>query len=115
MPRRQIRTWNGEPFKIWFLRIVTQECKRPLRYRAQPGESFTRSGVEIGLAVLSPDERIICVLADVLGVNEDDIAEIMRASIHTIRTTRSRARRQIRDVLQINGAASREHACLAKG
>lgn len=103
---RQIGQWNGEPFKNWMLRLVIQQCKRT-RAGKHTGNAPAQSPVEMGLAILSPEERMICVLADVLGLHEDEVAQITNAAVQTIRAIRSRARQQIRDVLQINSAAVR--------
>lgn len=104
---RQIRHWNGDAFKIWLLRIVISECKRAASGRKRARDVFAPSPIEIGLAILSPEERVICVLADVLGLNEGDVAQITNAAVSTIRATRSRARRQIRDVLEISARPDR--------
>lgn len=102
---RQIKRWNGEAFKIWLLRTVIQQCKdAATRHRHTPSTA-AQSPVELGLATLPPDERAMCVLSDVLGFADDEIAQITGTTLSTVRATRSHARRQLRDVLQIHGAA----------
>lgn len=110
---RQIKHWNGDAFKVWLLRTLVQQCKRAAGVRLQTRAAFGQSPVEMGLAMLSTDERIVCVLADVLGLNEDEIEGITSTPLSALRATRSRARRQIRDMLLIHGAAAREPAMLA--
>ncbi len=110
---RQIRRWKGETFRVWLLRLVMQEC-RQLRPRTHTAHSFASLPIEIGLAALNWDERIICILADVLGLDDNDISEITNASVNSVRAARSRARRQIRDVLQIHSAAVRDPVLLAQ-
>lgn len=66
------------------------------------------------MAILNWDERATCVLADVMGLHEDEIARIRNVSIDSIRATKSRARRQLRDVLQLQRAAPRQTAVLTE-
>ncbi len=106
---QQIRRWQGQSFKIWLLKILAQQCRRAARGGSPGRASNAQSPVEIGLAVLTPDERIICVLGDVLGLSADDIATITNVPLSAVRAARNRARRQIRDVLQIQRLAAQEH------
>lgn len=99
---RRIRTWNGDEFKLWLLGIVTQECKRAERL---PRGTFSgaQSPIQMGLQVLPIEERVVCVLGDVIGLGEEEIARLTQVPVETLRTVRGRARRQMRDVLQLNG------------
>jgi DNA-directed RNA polymerase specialized sigma24 family protein len=105
----RIRHLSGEEFRIWVLRIVVSECSHAFRRspngRAQGTLTATFLPIEMGLAALNWNERVICVLADVLSLQDEDIVRITKGSLGSIRATRGRARRQIRDVLKITGAA----------
>lgn len=102
---RQIKHWKGEAFRISLLRTVIEQCKHAARFRNRAKSAPAESLVELGLATLAPNERVMCVLADVLGLADGEIAQITNAPLSTVRAQRSHARRQIRDVLQIHGAA----------
>lgn len=110
---RTIRHWKGEELKVWLLRIAVQRCKqgeRHIRFRAPQTGEHTHTPIEMGLAVLAPDERIICVLADMLELNDHAISYITNADVASIRSKRSRARLQIRHVLQFAATAQMETA-----
>jgi RNA polymerase sigma-70 factor (ECF subfamily) len=98
---RSIRQWKGQKLKLWLLGIVVEKCKRTMQFHSPKRGAISSSPVEMGLASLAPDDRLVCVLGDVMGLTDDDIAQIARMSNDVIRTRRSRARLQIRDVLQI--------------
>ncbi len=104
---RHIRRWKGEPFRVWLLRLVLRECKR-MRIRTHAANVLAPTPLEIGLAILNWDERVICVLADVLGLTDDEISDITDAPENHIRAKRSRARKQIRDVLQLQRTMPQE-------
>jgi len=106
---RQIRNWNGDEFKIWLLRIVTRECRRADKFPRASG-SGSQSPIELGLQVLSMEERVVCVLGDVIGLDEQDITRVASVSVENLRAARGRARRQIRDVLQLNGMVATNQA-----
>ena len=110
---QHIRNWRGETFRVWLLRLLIQQCKQ-FRVRTHAAHSFASLPLEIGLAALNWDERVICVLADVLSLDDNDISEITNASVNSVRAARSRARRQIRDVLQIHSAAVRDPVLAAQ-
>lgn len=98
---RTIKQWKGQELKLWLLRIVVEQCKRVARFRGAHENGYAHSPLEMGLAVLAPDERVICVLSDMLGLNDGEIAQITGANLNEIRGKRSRARLQIRNVLQL--------------
>jgi RNA polymerase sigma-70 factor (ECF subfamily) len=98
---KSIRQWKGEELRLWLLRIVVDKCKRGVHFHAPKVSAFAPSPTEMGLASLAPDDRLICVLGDVMGMNDDEISQIAKMPKEIIRTRRSRARSQIRDVLQI--------------
>lgn len=100
----QIRRWNGDAFRIWILRMALQQCQRAPHRQIQ-NSLAQHAPLEMGMASLSFQERVICVLGDVLGVSEHEIARITNLSINVVRATRRRARLQLRAVLQINGLA----------
>lgn len=108
---RTIKHWKGEKPQVWLLRIAVQRIKQRrghVRFHAPPTGGYTHTPIEMGLAVLAPDERIICVLADILGLDDHDISVITNADAASIRSKRSRARLQIRHVLQFATTAQAE-------
>ncbi len=48
---------------------------------------------------LPPDQRIVFVLSDIQGLSYDEIAEVTKISIGTVKSRLSRARAKLRDVL----------------
>jgi RNA polymerase sigma-70 factor (ECF subfamily) len=100
---RQIRHCKGAAFKIWLLQILIQQCRRTDKF-SHAVASGPRLPVELGLQTLSMDERIICVLGDVVGLTEQEISQITRLPAAVLRVKRGQARRQLRDVLGIYGS-----------
>lgn len=112
---RRIREMRGDRFKVWLLRIALQECKGATHGRMYGQRVSAHTPIEMALAVLAPDERALCVLTDVLGSPDDEVAEIMNLSVAAIRAIRSRTRRQVRDVLQIHSMAAGTPAMTVSG
>lgn len=92
-----------DKFRLWFLQILLQECKNGERdaWSKTPGHSAHTAPVQIGLATIPFDDRIVCVLSDIIGLADEDISTVTRRPCATVREQRSRARRQLRDVIQM--------------
>lgn len=56
-----------------------------------------------GITTLPEDQRIVLVLSDVQGLSYDEIAEITRSNLGTVKSRLSRARTKLRDYLQAHG------------
>ncbi len=113
---RQINKFRGDSFQVWLLRIATNHCYNQLRDKqltisdnapAYPADWRLQSGssqelgtaIQQGLLSLPPIERMTCVLADLVGLDHKQIAEIIGTNPDTVNLQLSRARRRLRDVL----------------
>ena len=126
---RRLSTYRGGSFRAWLLRIATNTCYDELRRRkrrpqssldelTEDNESFSfLSSSDIGpegqsqqlemmraiehcLAGLPDDQRVTTVLCDVEGYDYQEIADITRVSLGTVKSRMSRARAKLRDCLQ---------------
>lgn len=123
-----IKKFRGGSFKAWLLRIATNACYDQLRYQQRRPTSsletlLTESDhlpiltnpderpedyalrqelgrvIQAGLDTLPPDQRVVLVLSDVQGLSYQEIAEITRASLGTVKSRLSRGRTKLRDYL----------------
>ncbi len=101
---RLIRTCPRENFRVWFLKILIQQCRKSERAAwltpHARAASFS-SPLQMGLATIPFDDRVACVLHDIVGLSDDESARITGATILNVREKRSRARRQLRDVIKM--------------
>lgn len=117
------------PFHSWMYRILTNvhidQNRRKGKIRASSLDSSGADGqsawevadetsspemvilhdqlddaLQLGLMAMSPEFRTAVVLADVEGLAYEEIAEIMKTSIGTVRSRIHRGRRQMRKFLQ---------------
>jgi len=129
---RAIKKFRGGSFKAWLLRIATNASYDQLRYKqrrptssleallveSDHSSSFTDStespedyalrqelgrAIQAGLNTLPPDQRIALVLSDVQGLSYQEIAEVTRSSLGTIKSRLSRGRAKLRDYLLVQG------------
>ncbi len=129
---RAIKKFRGGSFKAWLLRIATNACYDQLRYKQRRPtssleallvetdhpSSFTDSAegpedyalrqelgqvIQAGLNTLPSDQRIALVLSDVQGFSYQEIAEITRSSLGTVKSRLSRGRAKLRDYLLEQG------------
>jgi len=129
---QSLRTFRGGSFKSWLMRVATNRCYDELRRRKrrpqssldemtdenesyaflrspQDGPEAHRQRVELALAIerclkdLPDDQRIVTVLGDVEGYDYQEIANITRVSLGTVKSRISRARAKLRDCLQTGG------------
>ena len=56
-----------------------------------------------GITTLPEDQRIVLVLSDVQGMSYDEIADITRSNLGTVKSRLNRARAKLRDYLQAHG------------
>ncbi len=124
-----LEQFRGGSFKAWILRIVTNACYDQLRLLQRrptsslddmlidpdhsavlfdPGESpeayVMRKDldrvIQAALDTLPVDQRAALVMSDVQGLSYDEIAEITRVSLGTVKSRLSRGRARMRDYLQ---------------
>jgi RNA polymerase sigma-70 factor (ECF subfamily) len=126
---QSLNRFRGGSFKAWIIRIATNRCYDELRRRKRRPQSsidemtneneslaFLRSPedgpeqhrqrVELAIAIerclegLPEDQRVATVLCDVEGHDYQEIAQMMRVSLGTVKSRLSRARAKLRDCLQ---------------
>jgi RNA polymerase sigma factor (sigma-70 family) len=129
---RGIDRFRGENLRAWLLRIAANACFDELRRRARrPATSLDAAGglptvsmttapaatepetaalraelrreIERVLALLPPDQRLAVILCDVQGLRYAEIADVMRASIGTVKSRVSRGRAKLRALLRAGG------------
>ncbi len=125
---KNIRAYRGGSFKAWLLRIVTNACYDQLRVKQRrpaasldamldsddpepSGEHKSESPQEFaerrelgaviqhGIATLPDDQRMTLVLADIEGLNYEEIAAATGTNVGTVKSRLSRARAHLRDFL----------------
>lgn len=123
---------QGNHIGAWFLRIAANACYDELRRRGRrPGGSldemlddpqrpFTpatrdpgpedhalhaeaRRDIEHALLQLPADQRLAVILCDVEGLHYDEIAEVTRSSMGTVKSRISRGRSRMREILSTEG------------
>jgi len=119
--------FRGGSFRAWLMRIATNACYDEMRRRKRrpalslddpdspmmeqlvhPGESpealLQRSAlnqaIQECLDALPDDQRLVSVLCDVQGYDYQEISQIARVSLGTVKSRISRARQRLRDCLQ---------------
>jgi RNA polymerase sigma-70 factor (ECF subfamily) len=126
---RSIEQYQGGMFRSWLMRIVTNTCYDQLRYHnRRPSEALESEAVEAdytphlidpaeqpeetavrhelgdmlqgAINRLQPDQRVVLILSDVEGFSYQEIAEITKISLGTVKSRLNRARSRLRDILQ---------------
>jgi RNA polymerase sigma factor (sigma-70 family) len=126
---RAIGRLQGPHIGSWFLRIAANRSYDELRRRKRrPAASLDgllddpehpmplpaggrgpeeeslrielRRSIESALLNLPPDQRLAVVLCDVQGLSYEEIAEVMRSSLGTVKSRVSRGRAKMRDLLR---------------
>ncbi len=134
---KNLTGFKGASAKSWILRIATNRCLDLLRQRSrQATDSLDAQIVELeprwtsqaradapetvaergelaarldtALAVLPADQRIALLMADVLGYDYVEVAELTGSALGTVKSRISRARARLRTVL-LADAQAREH------
>jgi RNA polymerase sigma-70 factor (ECF subfamily) len=104
---RQIRRLDGS-LSLWLIQLVIRRCRerldrpanRTLEAAMMPGAAHDPAAqVQQALAAVPPDERVICILADMEGLSYPEIARITGAAPHTLPRRLAHARTRLRDVL----------------
>lgn len=125
----KLHTFREGNFKAWLMRIVTNKCYDALKYhKRRPRSSLDElteeneasrllvgggyrpeaeqqqadlvEAVQYCLDTLPDDQRLVAVLCDVEGYDYQTASEIADASLGTIKSRLSRARRKLRDCLR---------------
>jgi len=126
---KSLYSFREGSFKAWLLRIATNRCYDELRkFKRRPqsslddltedNESFSFlrdpqigpeekqqrlelvQAIERCLQGLPDDQRVTAVLCDVEGYDYEEIAQITRVSLGTVKSRLSRARSKLRQCLQ---------------
>lgn len=127
---RRLETYRGGSFRAWLLRIVTNTSYDELRRRQRrpatslddlsgvdsddeppipddnpsPEQSVQQSelhhAIQDCINALGSDQRAVLVLSDVEELSYQEIAEIVGATLGTVKSRLSRARVAVRDCLQ---------------
>lgn len=126
---RAIGRLQGPQINAWFLRIAANACYDELRRRKRrparsldemlddperplalvgddPGpedqslRSELRRSIEQALLILPMDQRLAVILCDVEGLSYDEVAEVMRSSLGTVKSRVSRGRAKMRQLLR---------------
>lgn len=124
-----LNQFNGSSFRAWLTRIATNRCYDVLRgFQRRPAQSLDAQLVEdeprwsleplpddpeqrmlhralgarleVALDELSEDQRLAVLLYDVHGYDYDEIAQIVDASLGTIKSRISRGRARLRELLK---------------
>lgn len=125
---RALPSFRGGSFRAWLLRIVTNSCYDQLRRKRRrpqvslddmvddpdytpalvdggesPEEAVLRDDVrramEVAIAKLPLDQRLVIIMSDVEGLSYEEIAAATGASLGTVKSRLSRARARLRDYL----------------
>ena len=117
---RRIDSFRGGNFRAWLLRIAANasydELRRQRRRPAASLEAAMATGsaaqapspaagpedealrlelgahLQEGLATLPPDQRLAVILRDVQGLSYEEVAEVMRSSVGTVKSRIARGR-----------------------
>jgi len=121
---KNIRSFRGGNFRAWLLCITANVCRDQLRKRKrhplisleslpfEPKESSSsespedyvlrreiRDQIQNGLANLPSEQRLAVILCDIQELSYEEIAQVMKCSLGTVRSRISRGRAQLRDYL----------------
>jgi RNA polymerase sigma-70 factor (ECF subfamily) len=124
---RRIDSFRGGSFRAWLLRIAANasydELRRQRRRPAASLEAAMATGgaaeapspaagpedealrlelgahLQEGLATLPPDQRLAVILRDVQGLSYEEVAEVMRSSVGTVKSRIARGRTRMREYL----------------
>lgn len=126
---QKVDQYRGGSFKAWMLRIVTNTCYDALRARrrrpttsleteeesdsehdgrlldpAERPDAYVlrkelAAAIQAAIEQLPPDQRTTLILADIEGLDYQEIAEATDAALGTVKSRLSRARAKVRDLL----------------
>jgi len=104
-PVRELRRRKRRPARS--LDEMLDDSERPLALvgdDAGPEDESLRSelrrSIEQALLILPADQRLAVVLCDVEGLSYDEVAEVMRSSLGTVKSRVSRGRAKMRQLLR---------------
>lgn len=126
---RKLGGFRGGSFKSWLFRIASNTCYDVLRARKRrpstsldaamdakdthfepadhsesPDDFALRrelsSAIQQAMAQLPDDQRLVLVLCDIQGMAYTEIAEVVGASLGTVKSRLSRGRARLRELLQ---------------
>jgi len=129
---RNLSSLRG-PFRPWLLRIAANACTDELRRRGRrPSSSLDlaleagvpeppdeepspetnllqgelRREVEVALQTLPEEQRLAVILSDLQGLDYNEISQVMKTSLGTVKSRIARGRARLREVLQPGGELS---------
>ena len=129
-----VESFHGDNAKPWLLRIATNRCLDLIRQRTRQAtgsldEQLTEheprwstlspqereaerielsNRLEAAMARLPDDQRVAIVLADAMGYDYSEVAEMTGSAIGTVKSRISRGRSRLRGIL-LNDPSAREH------
>ncbi|MBI4302033.1 MAG: sigma-70 family RNA polymerase sigma factor [Chloroflexi bacterium] len=121
---KSLHSFRGPNFRAWLLRIASNACRDRLRSqrrhpelsldallldpgnplhlpdsRETPEEYVLRQelgrNIQEGLASLPPDQRLVVILSDIQGLSYEEIAQITRSPLGTVKSRLSRGREHL--------------------
>jgi RNA polymerase sigma factor (sigma-70 family) len=121
----KIRSLREAPFKAWLFQIAANLCydhfRRGRRFGVMPEEDHAAKVVSLGIATpdpqeraerrernrlvsdaitaLEPDMRIAIILRDVNGMSYEEIANVVRVPLGTVKSRIARARASVQETL----------------
>ncbi|MBI4307863.1 MAG: sigma-70 family RNA polymerase sigma factor [Chloroflexi bacterium] len=118
---RNLGSFRGGSFRAWLLRIVTNACYDQLRAakrhptapldplvlapsrEEQPEDYALRQelgeAIRKGLQALPADQRLAIVLADIQGLDYEEVAQVTSTNVGTVKSRIARGRARLRDYL----------------
>jgi RNA polymerase sigma-70 factor (ECF subfamily) len=129
---RSLRSFRGQSFRGWIMRIAANACTDELRRRSRrpalsldapapggeehpdvaddtPGPEVhalraeQRAAVQAALLKLPSDQRLAVILCDIQGYAYEEIAEAMNVNIGTVKSRIARGREKLRGLLTRDG------------
>lgn len=124
---QQLRSFRGENYRAWLMRIVANRCYDELRrQRRRPTQSISPAANEEDLPIpdhqpqpeeaaqqreleraiqrciegLNPEQRLALVMCDIEGMAYQEIADSLNMQIGTVKSRLSRARAGVRNCLK---------------
>ncbi|TAK67986.1 MAG: sigma-70 family RNA polymerase sigma factor [Dehalococcoidia bacterium] len=132
---RNVRSFRGQSFRAWLMRIAANACTDELRRRGRrPAHSLDapppgaddpldiadaaagpealllrkeqQAALQAALLRLPPDQRMAVIMCDLQGFSYEEIAEAMRSSLGTVKSRIARGREKLRAQVGIEGEHS---------
>ena len=125
---RNVRSFRGQSFRAWLMRIAANACTDELRRRGRrPAHSLDapppgaddpfdvpdaaagpeaqllrkeqQAALQAALLLLPSDQRMAVIMCDLQGFSYEEIAEAMRSSLGTVKSRIARGREKLRALI----------------